>query len=954
MSRNAVPESSSPVLVGRQAELRALAAAVTRPPAVVLLEGEAGIGKTRLLTELLRLPEVAARRLLVGYCQPMREPFPYGVVLEALREAGSHLATAELSPVTGVLRPYLPELAAFLPDPPEAADSRSERHRMFRAVRELLGVLGPAVLVVEDLHWSDDGSRQLLRFLTADLPPGLSLLLTYRREELPGGITLGRAFRPAPGTASEVVELSPFDAEGVRRLTTAILGRREVSPDFAALLHERTAGIPFVVEETLRTLRGAEGAVHSDGATARRLLDTAEVPALLREAMLERLSGLPIPARRLAYAAAVLGTPATREVLAEVAGLLPGRADEALTRLLDTQVLLESGPCRYGFRHTLAQQAVYRTLAGPDRQSLHQRAAVALATAEPPPLVRLAEHSRRGGDQAGWLRHGEAAADRAVEVGDPSTATGLLKDLLTEGLLADADVDRLAVKLGRVAVLGVAQQHEVIEVLAGLLNDRRLAPDSHGQVRLNLGLLLIRQEGGQESGRTEIEMAIHELGERDALALRGMSALAQPFIGTTPLAEHLRWMSKVDTLIEDVTDPGVLLTLIASNGPSRLHIGDPGAWELLARLPVRAESRAEQQQLARAHCNIGDACAWTGHLRKAENHLRTGIRLAHEGGASFLVSIASATRMHLDWLTGDWDSVTERARRLLEEYHELRPVADELSLVLGSLAVAKGEWERAERYFTDSGTGRAENAVTPVVLDAWGGTIRVLLAKEDVVAAASAADDGLRLLRRKGVWAWAGELVPPAVVAYCTAGRIDAAAALTTEFADGIEGRDTPMADAALAEARGIVELHRQNPAAAIGFLTEARAGYAALPAPYYAALVAVRLLENAPVPDGELAALAEEFTALGATRDAARCRHLLRASGVVAPSRRGRRGYGNELSPRERDVARLVAGGSTNREIAEVLFLSRRTVEQHVANVLRKLDLHSRADLRSPSDPQR
>ncbi|QFU93082.1 Putative HTH-type transcriptional regulator [Amycolatopsis sp. YIM 10] len=948
MSRNAVPESSSPVLVGRSAELRALAAAVTRPPAVVLLEGEAGIGKTRLLTELLRLPEVAARRPLVGYCQPMREPFPYGVVLEALREAGAQLATAELSPVTGVLRPYLPELAAFLPEPPEAADSRSERHRMFRAVRELLEVLGPAVLVVEDLHWSDDGSRQLLRFLTADLPPGLSLLLTYRREELPGGITLGRAFRPAPGTSSEVIELTPFDAEGVRRLTTAILGESEVSPDFAALLHERTAGIPFVVEETLRTLRGAEGAVYSDGATAKRLLDNAEVPALLREAMLERLSGLPIPARRLAHAAAVLGMPASREMLAEVAGLLPGRADEALTRLLDTQVLRESGHCRYGFRHTLAQQAVYRTLAGPDRQLLHQRAAKALATAEPPPLVRLAEHSRRGGDQAGWLRHGEAAADRAAEVGDPSTATGLLKELLTDGVLADADVDRLAVKLSRVAVLGVAQQHQVIEVLEGLLTDHRLAEGSRGQVRLNLGLLLIRQEGGQESGRTEIETAIHELGERDPLALRGMSALAQPFIGTTPVAEHLRWMSKVDGLIADVTDPAVLLTLIASNGPSRLHIGDPGAWELLARLPAHTEARAEQQQLARAHCNIGDACAWTGHLRRAESQLRTGIRLAHECGASYLVSIASATRMHLNWLTGDWDSVSDRARRLAEEYRELRPVADELSLVLGSLAVAKGEWDRAARYFADSGIGRAENAVTPVALAAHGGMIRTLLAKEDVAGAAAAADDGLRLLRRKGVWSWAGELVPPAVIAYCEAGRIDAADALLGEFAAAIDGLDTPMADAALAEARGVVEARRGDQARAVEFLTEARAGYAALPAPYYAALVGVRLLELSPAPDGELAALAEEFTALGATRDAARCRHLLRVSGVVAPSRRGRRGYGNELSPRERDVARLVAGGSTNREIAEVLFLSRRTVEQHVANVLRKLDLHSRADLRN------
>ncbi|WP_238547001.1 response regulator transcription factor [Saccharopolyspora erythraea] len=91
---------------------------------------------------------------------------------------------------------------------------------------------------------------------------------------------------------------------------------------------------------------------------------------------------------------------------------------------------------------------------------------------------------------------------------------------------------------------------------------------------------------------------------------------------------------------------------------------------------------------------------------------------------------------------------------------------------------------------------------------------------------------------------------------------------------------------------------------------------------------------------------LADRYAELGATRDAARCRHLLRSHGTTTPSRRGRRGYGNELSPREQDVARLLAGGRTNREIAEALFLSRRTVEQHVARVLRKLGAASRTEL--------
>ncbi|MFJ6672948.1 LuxR C-terminal-related transcriptional regulator [Actinosynnema sp. NPDC091369] len=109
-------------------------------------------------------------------------------------------------------------------------------------------------------------------------------------------------------------------------------------------------------------------------------------------------------------------------------------------------------------------------------------------------------------------------------------------------------------------------------------------------------------------------------------------------------------------------------------------------------------------------------------------------------------------------------------------------------------------------------------------------------------------------------------------------------------------------------------------------------------------ALVALERGDDAAATElGEVAARSD---ALGASRDAARCRHLVRGAGVTTPSRRGRRGYGNALSPREQDVARLPAQGRTNREIADVLFLAPRTVEQHVARVLRKLGVASRADL--------
>ncbi|MEV4897924.1 helix-turn-helix transcriptional regulator, partial [Nonomuraea sp. NPDC055795] len=136
-------------------------------------------------------------------------------------------------------------------------------------------------------------------------------------------------------------------------------------------------------------------------------------------------------------------------------------------------------------------------------------------------------------------------------------------------------------------------------------------------------------------------------------------------------------------------------------------------------------------------------------------------------------------------------------------------------------------------------------------------------------------------------------------------------------------------------------DLERGDPAAA--HFEEARRLYEELPAPYYAALAAERLLLCGGAVEG-LAELGDVFAALGATYDAERCRHHLRAHGVVV--RRGRRGYGDTLSPREQDVARLLATGRTNREIAGMLFLSPRTVETHVARILQKLGKHSRTEL--------
>ncbi|NUS65097.1 MAG: AAA family ATPase, partial [Saccharothrix sp.] len=327
--------TSSPaaVFVGREVELGALARAVRASPTVVLVEGEAGVGKTRLVRELLGHRAVAGRTVLVGRCRPLREPLPYGPVVDALRHLRNVVGAGPLPPITGALHPLLPELAPLLPGPLPAVDAGSERHRVFRAVRELLAVPGRAVLVLEDVHWADEGTHELLRFLACP-PREVSLVLTYRRED----------YLPPTHLADLVLRLTPLTPGHVRELACALLGVPEVPEDVAAELHRRTAGIPFAVEEVLREVR--DGAVDL-GTLRPGPPDRVHVPVLLRDTMAEHLARLGPAVTRVVRAAAVLDAPAPEDVLAAVADLPARDTADALVKALRTGVLHEVSPGRY-------------------------------------------------------------------------------------------------------------------------------------------------------------------------------------------------------------------------------------------------------------------------------------------------------------------------------------------------------------------------------------------------------------------------------------------------------------------------------------------------------------------------------------------------------------------------------------------------------------------------------
>ncbi|NRQ39338.1 AAA family ATPase [Nonomuraea sp. NN258] len=949
---------ASPALVGREAQLAALLGAITRPPAVTLVQGEAGIGKTRLVRSAIELLRDDARTVLLGHCHQIREPFPYGPVFDALRHVAGALPDRDrLNPVIGALRGHLPELAGHLPPAPSPSpldDPRAERHRLFRAVHALLAAAAPVVLVVEDLHWADDGTRDLLRFLTDQPPDGLSLVVTFRREGLPvPGLPFGHAYRRTPGANTEVISLTPLDVAGVRSLTGALLGRA-LSLDFAAKLHERTAGVPFVIEEVVRALIDGE-ALLPGGEEESDVLDRITVPLLLREAMAEQLTGLSPAALHAVHAAAVLRLPADEPLIAAVSGDVapPGAG---LRQALKAGVLLEHADGQYGFRHALAQQAVYDAIPGPDRRLTHKRAMAALTTLDPPPLVQLAYHARCAGDFEAWQRHGSAAADHAAALDDIPLAVEVL-----EGMLADPKLPReargpLVLQLSKLAAIGLSHRR-VVRLLRHLLSDDFLSRRVRGEARLNLGVLLANQAGAIAEGRREVMAAIPDLDDQPGIAARGLALLAMPSWGDETLATHRQWMEQAERLVAKAGDPEQKATVLANKISHAMLTGDATAFDLADTLPADHPSPAVRRQAARGYSNLCDAATALGHYGTAERWARRARRIAEETGALYSAYLVEVSSIRLALLTGRWDGLWERAVAAVEMTLEAPLLAVDARLALGMMALSRGEWEEAGDHLEAAGVRDLESAFLPVAAAASGALVELHLARDCVPAALEEAGRALTWLRRKGVWMWADHLVPPTVTALLKSGRPEEAAELTSELAAGIVGRTAPSAEAALETARGILAQAAGRFEEAAACHARARAAYETMPAPYVAARAAeaeaAALLElgDSKAATDLVAGAAERYAALGATHDAARCRRLLRETGAAGvPRKGGRKGRSGVLSPREAEVARLVAMGRTNREIAEVLFLSRRTVDTHVAKVLQKLGVRTRNEIEPPS----
>ncbi|BBA98509.1 putative LuxR family transcriptional regulator [Actinacidiphila reveromycinica] len=944
-----VPRLAVPRLAGRDRDLALFEQALDGRPGLVVVAGEAGIGKTRLLHELLpRRPETA----LVAVCPPFREPYTLGPVVDAVRRLAGSVAGLPLTGLAGALRPLFPEWAEHLPPAPEPLpDDAAARHRLLRALAELVDALGVGLFVVEDAHWADETTLELLLLLRARWEHGPRLVLTYRPEDVRPRSPLRRLVAQAGVTR---LEPAPLDTAGTADLVSSMLGGEPVSVEFAEFLRAHTDGLPLAIEESVRLLHDRADLVHEDGAWLRRDVAELDVPPGIREAVLERISRLRPAVGRALAALAVLEGERPPALVAEVAGAPPADVSAGLAEALAGGLLQEDREGRVSFRHVLAARSVYHDLGAAERGRLHRRAGRAL---EREPVLRAAElarHFREAGDPARWAAHARRAADDAIASGDPRTAFGLLLDLLVGGAVRGAAVAPVVQRMPLYAAPGDDPLRALVAVLretaAGELGDEERTEATWQLARLMFHV------GDPGNAAAAMERAVPGLvRDRPVAAVHAMMMLARPLGTTHPAARHRAWLERAGRLSRTCPgSPQERLSFLMDRAATLLVLGDPAGWAAARDLPDAGETPGELLQRARGFANLGEAAMLWGRYDEARRLLDAAAALAEEHRHLRLRDLVGGTLAHLDWLTGGWTGLGRWAATALDAGEPVLR-ADAL-LLTGQLDAARGRHrEAAEKTRSAAATGRPRGPADGF-RDPSAVLARLALAAGRPAEALAATDAAWRLVEAKGLWLWAAEIAPPRVRALLQEGRAGEAADAAGAFAAGTRGLDAPMATAARLLAEALLARDGGEPLAAAGLFEEAAAAWEVLPRPYDALLAReaaarCRLAAGPGGPAGAPAvgALREVFaglTALGAAGDAERVRGALAEAGARVGGRAGRPGYGDRLSPRELDVVRLLVEGRTSAQIARVLGLSPRTVEKHVQAAMRKRGAPSRTAL--------
>ena len=843
-------------LLERDAALTALDAAfsgvATSGGRLVLLAGEAGVGKTVLVRRFCELHADAAR-VLWGDCDALFTLSPLGPI-------------ADISALTGG----------------ELADLVAHGAPLYAVAAAALRALGegrPSIVVIEDAHWADDATLDVVRVLSRRIGSvPVLLIVTYRDDELdrahPLRIALGDLLR-RDGTRR--VRLAPLSPDAVAQLAAP----HGVD---AAELHRRTAGNPFFVTEAL-----AAGGV--------------ELPATVRDAVLARVAPLSPQARRVVDAASIVPGAVGLPLLEALAGDAVARLEECLS----CGVLGAAG-AGVAFRHELARVAVEETLAPDQRVALHRRALAALEGIDP---ARGAYHAEGAADTEAVLRFAPVAAERAAAAGaHHEAAAQYARALRFAGGLPAAERADLHERRAHECYVADQPQAAAEELTRALdchrrLGDRRAEGDALRWLS-NIAWCPGDNAGAERAGR-EAVAALEPLGAGPELAsaYANMTSLGMNQEDADAVA---LWSARALDLARRLGDEAIEANVLGSLGTMEFLRGGPDARATAERSLELALRLDLEEEVVRAYANLAWAAVRHRALPLADAYLDAATDYASDPWFELWWIYLTGFRARVELDHGRWDDATETAALVVRRRRASPlPVAIALS-VAGRLRARRGDpdpWSPLDEALALSGEElqRIEPASVARAEAAWiaGDQARVI----------AETDRALGLAERCGAGWVVGELA-------CWRARagapVEPGIAVAEPFALELAGEHEPAAE-----------------------------HWAALGYPYEAAIARAGAADQAAQRQAH-----DELRALGANAAAATVARALRrrgAGGLPRGPRETTRENPANLTARELEVLALVADGLRNRDIAERLVVSPKTVEHHVAAILGKLGVRTRGE---------
>ncbi|HEY6684109.1 MAG TPA: AAA family ATPase [Propionibacteriaceae bacterium] len=928
-------------LIGRDAELsvgRQLIHAARRGVAAsLLIEGEAGIGKTVLVQRIAAEARISGAAFLSGAAHPFERNRPFDVLVDAL-ELRPRSADPRRARI-GRLIVGEGELAG----PSPSADARL---MVVDAVTELLETLcsdGLVILVLEDLHWADESSLGAVQTILHDLAH-VPLLLMATLRPTPRTPDLDVLLDECAAAGTRILQLRSLESADVDALVHRQLGGR-AGPLLSSII-DKAGGNPLWLLELIRSLT-AEGWLKRDADVVEAIGD--ELPSTLRDLVLRRLRYLPAATLDLLQLASLLGEAVSIRDLVAVARrptveLVANLSEAFRARLLDERA------DAVVFRHQLVQQAIYEDLPIPVRRALHRDAASALARSGAD-VSKVASHvllgSERGDLEAvRWLR--EAAVEAAGSA--PAIAVKLLRraiELLPAGHI---DADLVSAELAE-ALQGGGQVAE-----AAAIAESVLARSHRDDVDIRLRLTLVSALSLQNRPIALVDRAESTLRapglrlEDQALVLTQASygrTFGGDFVGGEATARRaLAVAERAGSTAMTVWSLSALSAAVKTQGRY-------GEAHLLTQRAVALafDPRNDESRLWYPHFFLGMTLADADRLDEAKDAYARALEEAEELGSAWLLPDMLMLAGELRFLVGDWDDAIAELEPglLLAAKHGQRVCVNQSRAYQAVVATARMDLAAANAAL--SSVADQLNADAP-----WYGAEMVAFAAALV---AEAEGDELRAFQALSrFWQYDVEreiryyhryLGPALLRLALKLGRADLANDVVAVMeASAALAPEVPTVVCAALRCRGLLE---RDPEPLLEATELARKGKRALDHAATCEDAAAVLVDAGRAEEAKLLLIEAQsrYDDMGAPAWSARVAASLRSLGVRQGARgrhrRAETGW-DSLTASERSVSELVGQGLTNREVARRLHISPHTVNTHLRHVFQKLSVTTRSEL--------